>query len=167
MTYFIKVSGNGLYGGEVHTAGEETTLAAAEPDAVYIPGAGRPDGPWEGKVYDRDSDSWSDPPGPDVTATIVVYGSDIDTPKSQFDVGDTVNIRVTLSAQLNRSIAVPIDRLDAAGNLIEPAVLWLKLALVSGVGTISKVFNTPGRYGVGPSTSQEFSVPETIITVFS
>ena len=101
------------------------------------------------------------------TATIVVYGDDKTKPQNQFDVGDAVNIGITFSAQLNRSIAVPVDRLDAEGNVIEPAALWFNLTVANGVGTISKVFNTPGRYGVGSRSSQEFSVPETIITVFA
>ena len=61
MAHFIKVKPNGEYGGEVWTAGNETELAAYEADQYYIPGAGRTDGPWEDKVYDQDSDSWSKP----------------------------------------------------------------------------------------------------------
>ena len=167
MSHFIKVLANGSYGGEVHTAGEEITLDAAEPDASYIPGAGRTDGPWEGKIYDRVGDSWSNPPGPTITATILVYGDDKTKPQNQFDVGDTVNVKVTFSSQFARVIPVPVDRLDTEGNVIEVAALWFKLAVVDGVGTITKVFDRAGRYGIGSRTSAEFQVPETEIIVFA
>ena len=167
MTHFIKVLSDGSYGGEVHTSGDEETLAAAETNASYISGANRTDGPWEGKVYDSESDSWSDPALPGITATVLVYGDDEDSPQNQFDVGDTVNVKVTFSSQFSRVIPVPVDRLDTEGNVIEAAALWFKLAVVDGSGTISKVFDRPGRYGIGSRTSAEFQVPETEIIVFA
>ena len=100
-------------------------------------------------------------------ATILVYGDDVDTPRDQFDLDDVVNIRVTLSdLTVNRTIAVPVDRLNAAGEILEHAALWLRLAVVQGVGTISRAFPATGRYGVGLHTSQEFDVPETSIIIF-
>ena len=101
-------------------------------------------------------------------ATILVYGDDENVAQDQFDVGDTVNIKVTLPASVtDRTIAVPVDRLDAKGNVVEAAALWLKLVVTNGSGTIAKVFSTPGRYGVSEDTSEEFEVPNTEITVFA
>ena len=101
-------------------------------------------------------------------ATILVYGDDENVAQDQFDVGDTVNIKVTLPASVtDRTIAVPVDRLDAKGNVVEAAALWLKLVVTNGSGTIAKVFSTPGRYGVSKDTSEEFEVPNTEITVFA
>ena len=100
-------------------------------------------------------------------AAILVYGKDENAPQDQFEAADTINIKVTLPATIGtRTIAVPIDRLNATNDVIQPAALWMKLDLVAGVGSISKVFPT-GRFGVGRNTSIEFEVPETRITVFS
>ena len=168
MTHFIKAMSDGSYGGEVFTSGKETELEAFEPGSYYIPSVGRTDGPWEGKVYNREADLWSAPVKPVLpTATIVVYGDGINSPQAQFDVGDTVNVRATFSPSFSRVIPVPVDRLDAEGNVVEPATLWFKLNVVNGVGTVSKVFNRAGRYGIGSRTSQEFQIPETEIIVFA
>ena len=99
-------------------------------------------------------------------AGILIYDDDEDTPQSQFNVGETVNIRVTLPVTVtNRTIAVPIDRLDADGRVVEAAVAWFKLEVNAGVGTIAAVFSRSGCYGVGPRTSKEFAVPESVIVV--
>ena len=111
-----------------------------------------------------------EPPAPVALpqATILVYGDDENVAQDQFDVGDTVNIKVTLPASVtDRTIAVPVDRLDAKGNVVQAAALWLKLVVTNGSGTIAKVFSTPGRYGVSEDTSEEFEVPNTEITVFA
>ena len=111
-----------------------------------------------------------EPPAPVALpqATILVYGDNENVAQDQFDVGDTVNINVTLPASVtDRTIAVPVDRLDAKGNVVEAAALWLKLVVTNGSGTIAKVFSTPGRYGVSKDTSEEFEVPNTEITVFA
>ena len=101
-------------------------------------------------------------------ATILVYGDDENVAQHQFDAGDTVNIKVTLPASVtDRTIAVPVDRLDAKGNVVESAALWLKLVVTNGSGTIAKVFSRPGRYGVSEDTSEEFEVQKTEITVFA
>ena len=101
-------------------------------------------------------------------ATILVYGDTENVAQDQFDAGDTVNIKVTLPASVtDRTLAVPVDRLDAKGNVVEAAALWLKLVVTNGSGTIAKVFSTPGRYGVSKDTSEEFEVPNTEITVFA
>ena len=99
-------------------------------------------------------------------AGILVYGDDEDTPQDQFDVGETVNIRVQLPDEVTgRTIAVPIDRLDAEGRVVEGAAAWFRLVVISGVGNIAAVFSRSGCYGVGPRTSKEFAVPETVIVV--
>ena len=100
-------------------------------------------------------------------AAVLVYGADENTPQDQFDAGATVNIKATLPVTVTaRMIAVPVDRMDAQGNVIEPAVKWLKMDFVNGVATAATTFSESGRYGVGPRTSKEFAVPETYITVF-
>ena len=100
-------------------------------------------------------------------AEILVYDDDENTPQHQFNVGDTVNIRVTLPVTVTgRTIAVPIDRLDADGRVVEAAVAWFKLEVNAGVGHIAAVFSRSGCYGVGPRTSKEFAVPENVIVVF-
>ena len=100
-------------------------------------------------------------------AEILIYGDDEDTPRNQFNVGDTVNIRVSLPvAVTGRSIAVPVDRLDANGRVVEAAAAWFKLEVTMGVGNIAATFSRSGCYGVGRRTSKEFDVPETLITVF-
>ena len=111
-----------------------------------------------------------EPPAPVALqqATIFVYGDDVNVAQHQFDAGDTVNIKVTLPASVtDRTIAVPVDRLDAKGNVVEDAALWLKLVVTNGRGTITKAFSTPGRYGVSENASEEFEVPNTAITVFA
>ena len=101
-------------------------------------------------------------------AKIRIYGDDKKRAKYQFDAGDTVNIKVTFPAEVtDRTIAVPVDRLNASNEVIEPAALWLKLVVTRRRGRISKVFKNPGRYGVGKRTSKEFEVPETTITIFA
>ena len=100
-------------------------------------------------------------------AGILVYGDDENMSRDQFNVGDTVNIRVSLPVTVTgRTIAVPIDRLDAEGRVVEGAAAWFRLVVISGVGNIAAVFSRSGCYGVGPRTSKEFDVPETVITVF-
>ena len=100
-------------------------------------------------------------------AGILIYGDDENTPQDQFDVGDTVNIKVTLPVTVtDRTIAVPIDRLDADGRKVEAAAAWFKLEVTAGVGNIAAVFSRSGCYGVGARTSKEFSVPESVIVVF-
>ena len=111
-----------------------------------------------------------EPPAPVALqqATILVYGDDENVAQDQFDAGDTVNIKVTLPASVtDRTIAVPVDRIDAKGNVVEAAALWLKLVVTNGSGTIAKVFSRPGRYGVSEDTSEEFEVQKTEITVFA
>ena len=111
-----------------------------------------------------------EPPAPAALpqATILVYGDDANVAQNQFDAGDTVNIKVEFPASVtDRTIAVPVDRLDAKGNVVEAAALWLKLVITNGSGTIAKVFSTPGRYGVSEDTSEEFEVQKTAITVFA
>ena len=110
-----------------------------------------------------------EPPPPSLPrAAILVYGDDENNAQDQFDAGDTVNIKVTFPAEVtDRTIAVPMDRLNASNEVIEPAALWLKLVVTGSSGLISKVFKNPGRYGVGKRTSKEFEIPETAITIFA
>ena len=78
-----------------------------------------------------------------------------------------MNIRVTLPETVtDRTIAVPVDRLDADGRVVAAAVAWFKLEVNAGVGNIAAVFSRSGCYGVGRRTSKEFDVPETTIVVF-
>ena len=62
MPHFIKILADGRYGGEVNTSGDETVLQAAEPENYYIPALGRSDGPWGGKIYDPQTDIFTEPP---------------------------------------------------------------------------------------------------------
>ena len=95
-------------------------------------------------------------------AEILIYGDDENTPQDQFNVGDTVNIKVTLPVTVtDRTIAVPIDRLDAEGRVVQGAAAWFKLEVILGVGHIAAVFSRSGCYGVGPRTSKEFAVRKT------
>ena len=100
------------------------------------------------------------------SSEISIYSGSEDTPQSTFLVNAIVGIKVTLPAAVTaRSILVPIDRLDANGNVVIPAVKWLNMEFTAGVATASVTFSESGRYGVGPRTSDEFEVPETFITV--
>ena len=100
-------------------------------------------------------------------AEILIYGDDEETPQSQFNAGDTVNIKVTLPETVtDRTIAVPVDRLDQEGRVVEAAVAWFRLEVNMGVGNITAIFSSSGCYGVGQRTSKEFAVPETVIVVF-
>ena len=65
-----------------------------------------------------------------------------------------------------RTIAVPIDRLDQNGRVVEAATTWFRLVVFLGVGNIAAIFSRSGCYGVGPRTSKEFAVPESVIVVF-
>ena len=167
MPHFIKVGPSGEYVGEVFTSGKETTLAAVESDQYYIPGAGRTDGPWEGKVYDRGADSWSTPvPVARPAATIIVYTTDVAAPVEEANVSQAVNFQVTIPGVGEEQIVVPIDRLNAQNEVQESGVAWLALQFASDVATGSVTFPRSGRYGVGPWTSQKrFNVPLKYVTV--
>lgn len=111
-------------------------------------------------------------PKPEPTPTrhsvaIKTFGKKESEPKDHFGRNEVVNIKATFTDRtLNRTIAVPVDRIDSNGNILEHDVLWLKLEVVNGVGKIARKFPGTGRYGVGFHTSEEFDVPETNIIIF-
>ena len=165
MPHFIKVGPNGEYAGEVFTSGNETTLAAVESDQYYLAGAGRTDGPWEGKVYDKAGNTWAKPVDLRPVAAIIVYTTDVATPIDEANVSQVVNFQVTIPGVGDERIVIPVDRLNAQNEIQESGVTWLALQFASDVATGSVTFSRSGRYGVGPWTSRRFNVPLKYVTV--
>ncbi len=117
----------------------------------------------------------ANPPAVELTvATITTYEAPPpdqeplpDVEKTEFQVGELVIFRVRIAGVNDRDIAVPLDRLDAEGNILERSAVWLKLRFENGISSGGAVFERSGRYGVGPHTSSEFVVPEHSITIFA